>query len=101
MAALRYLHAHRIAHRDLKLENVLVERRTGCAKLCDFGFAVELHSKEEFVNEFSGTRAYSSPEVLLMRPHSPFAADIWSFGVCSIQIPNTHSYYRPNEKFGV
>jgi serine/threonine protein kinase len=37
--AFHYLHSHHISHRDIKLDNILIEERTNKIKIIDFGFA--------------------------------------------------------------
>ena len=79
--ALQYLHRNLIAHRDIKLENILFDSATGAVKLCDFGFAQKLESRNELVERHCGTVEYESPEILKMKSHSPLCSDIWAFGV--------------------
>merc|ERR1719401_916340 len=79
LLALAYLHAHGIAHRDLKLENFLYERKdTNHLKIIDFGFsqAVDPTSK---MSRACGTIDYIAPEVL--RKSYDEKADMWSMGV--------------------
>ncbi|XP_046552513.1 testis-specific serine/threonine-protein kinase 1-like [Haliotis rubra] len=67
------------AHHDLKLENVLLDL-DGNVKLSDFGLCI-CQDQRESSNVFSGTVAYSSPEVLTGREYDAFKLDIWSLGV--------------------
>ncbi|CAI2367382.1 unnamed protein product [Moneuplotes crassus] len=77
--ALSYLHSIRICHRDLKLQNVLIDQNKN-AKLIDFGFSKE-YSKGEKLNETLGTPAFSSPEIILRKPYFPEKVDVWGCGI--------------------
>ena len=68
--ALKYLHAHRIIHRDIKLENVLLSNSNSIssfrAKLADFGLAETILESETNSADAhkSGTTGYLAPEIL-------------------------------------
>ena len=80
LSALEYLHNNNIAHRDIKLENMLMDDN-GDAKLIDFGLSKSFEGDIDF-EDSPGSPFYSSPEVLLCRPHKGKLADIWSMGIC-------------------
>lgn len=82
---LEHAHAHGIVHRDLKPGNVLVERRSGIAKIADFGIA-QLQSGAELSQLTSshmamGTLNYMAPEQKVDAKSVDHRADIYSFGV--------------------
>lgn len=79
-AALAYLHAQRVMHRDLKPQNCLIDSR-GTVKLCDFGFARELGDRASVVlTSVRGTPLYMAPELFKDARYTPLA-DVWSLGV--------------------
>eukprot|EP00252_Welwitschia_mirabilis_P024842 TRINITY_DN752_c0_g1_i3.p1 TRINITY_DN752_c0_g1~~TRINITY_DN752_c0_g1_i3.p1 ORF type:complete len:256 (-),score=38.94 TRINITY_DN752_c0_g1_i3:554-1321(-) len=70
-----------ICHRDLKLENTLLDGgRVPRLKICDFGYSKSsvLHSKPKST---VGTPAYIAPEVLSRKEYDGKQADVWSCGV--------------------
>ena len=77
--AVRYLHDQDITHRDLKLENLLLDNMFN-VKLCDFGF-VKSHSMKELSKTYCGSKSYASPEILRGEPYDPKKADVWAIGV--------------------
>jgi hypothetical protein len=77
--ALQYLHSNSVVHRDIKMENILVDEND-VLKLSDFGFAHKFKSKTEKEDELCGTIEYMSPENLRERPYR-FSPDIWCVGV--------------------
>ncbi|XP_074656390.1 testis-specific serine/threonine-protein kinase 3-like [Tubulanus polymorphus] len=76
--AVRYLHRLQISHRDLKLENLLLDGHQNI-KLCDFGFARDCD--QNLSSTFCGSKSYASPEILSGVPYDPKKADIWALGV--------------------
>ncbi|KAJ7233858.1 hypothetical protein B0H12DRAFT_1191879 [Mycena haematopus] len=77
--AVGYLHDKGIVHRDLKLENVLLDERCR-VKLGDFGFTREFE-KGALMETFCGTTGYASPEMLQGRKYLGPEVDIWSLGI--------------------
>ena len=77
--AVVYLHANGISHRDIKLENVVLDA-DGNAKLVDFGAARE-GGADKFLVSMQGTPAYMAPEVAMQRAHKGGPADVWALGV--------------------
>lgn len=81
LSAVEYLHSHFICHRDIKLDNILLDKNMTNVKLCDFGFsAISLPSKP--VSGLFGSFGYAAPEVIENKhPYDGIAADMWSIGV--------------------
>lgn len=65
--AVAYVHSKGIVHRDLKLENVLLDERCR-VKLGDFGFTREFE-RGSLLETFCGTTGYASPEMLLAKKY--------------------------------
>ncbi|CEP14689.1 hypothetical protein [Parasitella parasitica] len=77
--AVKYCHTRGIVHRDLKLENILLDADDN-VKICDFGFA-RFTQKNQYLETFCGSLSYSAPEVILRKKYTGPETDIWSLGV--------------------
>lgn len=77
MLAFEYLQDRNLLYRDLKPENLLIDR-DGYIKVADFGFAKELKSGKTYT--MCGTPDYLAPELVQQTGHNK-AADWWALGV--------------------
>ncbi|EFP09087.1 hypothetical protein CRE_15868 [Caenorhabditis remanei] len=77
--AINYLHTRGITHRDVKLENILIDGN-GDVKLIDFGFSRHVERRERS-RSFCGTQPYTCPQMKKFRPYVPFCADFYACGV--------------------
>ena len=84
MRTVEYLHANDISHRDIKLDNLLLDA-FGNLKLCDFGVSQMVERDEKGrkkpLYSKSGTPVYIAPEMLSQSGYDGFKADIWACGV--------------------
>lgn len=82
LVAMEMLHKHKVIYRDLKPENVMIDKE-GHIKLIDFGFAKKLNSKNKYRTFTNcGTMGYTAPELILNGSQGySFAADLWSYGI--------------------
>ena len=78
--ALKYLHSHRVIHRDLKLGNLFLTDKMEL-KVGDFGLATKLDFEGERKRTVCGTPNYIAPEILDGKSGHSYEVDIWSLGV--------------------
>ena len=78
--ALKYLHNHRVIHRDLKLGNLFISDKMEI-KVGDFGLATKLEFDGERKRTVCGTPNYIAPEILEGKTGHSYEVDIWSLGV--------------------
>ena len=78
--AVSYCHSKDIVHRDLKMENVLIDRQFKI-KLIDFGFSLQVPKENQILYDYCGTPNYIAPEVNQRQGYYGKPADIWSLGV--------------------
>lgn len=81
---LSYLQSKKIVHRDVKTENMLLDKNR-TLKIADFGVArVEAQNPKDMTGE-TGTLGYMAPEVLDGKPYNR-KCDVYSFGICLWEI---------------
>ncbi|XP_061126788.1 hormonally up-regulated neu tumor-associated kinase homolog A [Syngnathus typhle] len=82
LAAVAHLHQHGVVHRDLKIENFLLDQHNNI-KIVDFGLSNTVKSESlppELLSTQCGSPAYAAPELLAHRKYGP-KVDVWSVGV--------------------
>ncbi|KAJ7666113.1 kinase-like domain-containing protein [Mycena polygramma] len=92
-SGLQYLHAHDIVHGDLKVQNVLVDKR-GVPCICDFGIS-KIINDQGFTTASVGTAPYMAPELFFVvdgatqedaSPSTTKSSDVYSFALLVLEI---------------
>ncbi|XP_025029589.1 serine/threonine-protein kinase Nek8 isoform X2 [Python bivittatus] len=78
LLALHHVHAKQILHRDLKTQNILLDKHHTVVKIGDFGISKILSSKSKAYTVV-GTPCYISPELCEGKPYNQ-KSDIWALG---------------------
>lgn len=85
LSAVKYCHGHCVAHRDLKLDNTLLDSsHPPIIKICDFGFAKTWNEEANMFTQI-GTPVYMSPELINtkagQRGYDGRSVDVWASGI--------------------
>ncbi|ORZ08449.1 kinase-like domain-containing protein, partial [Absidia repens] len=80
VSALDYMHRNSVVHRDLKIENILVDSTGRNIKIIDFGLS-NLFCPERQLTTYCGSLYFAAPELLNGRPYRGPEIDVWSLGV--------------------
>jgi serine/threonine protein kinase len=84
LLGLDVLHRHKQIHRDLKSDNILVDKN-GRIKVADFGFAIQLTKEQKNRKSLVGTPAWMAPE-LIKKEYYNELVDVWSVGVIAVEL---------------
>ena len=76
---IKYIHSQNIVHRDIKLENILIDLNNNI-KICDFGVG-KLINQNLILHDQCGTPVYMAPEIIKDKGYLGFPVDIWSSGI--------------------
>eukprot|EP00270_Netrium_digitus_P013155 TRINITY_DN4347_c0_g1_i3.p1 TRINITY_DN4347_c0_g1~~TRINITY_DN4347_c0_g1_i3.p1 ORF type:complete len:303 (-),score=83.79 TRINITY_DN4347_c0_g1_i3:201-1109(-) len=88
LRGISYCHSHRVLHRDLKPQNLLIDRRTNSLKLADFGLARAFGIPVRTFTHEVVTLWYRAPEILLGSAQYSTPVDVWSVGCIFAEMLN-------------
>lgn len=88
--SIKVLHRRGVSHRDVKLNNFLLDATRTRVKIADFGLSIVSYRRKYGVfmaKTYCGTEPYMAPELIKrnsmgVRQYNPFCSDVWSLGIC-------------------
>ena len=92
-SAIYFLHKNNITHRDIKLENILLDNNKKNIYLCDFGWSTDISGRQR--KTFCGTYEYMSPEIINNKEYGK-GSDIWALGILLYEMLHGYSPFHPN-----
>ncbi|KAK0059076.1 serine/threonine-protein kinase HSL1 [Biomphalaria pfeifferi] len=91
-----HLHRTNIVHRDIKLENLLLDGNNNI-KLVDFGLSAVCHDTDHHLSTLCGSPVYAAPELFAGRKYGK-GVDIWGIGVCFFAMLTGKLPFLPDDK---
>jgi serine/threonine protein kinase len=88
--ALNYIHQFKMIHRDVKPENILLDKQLN-AKLCDFGWSAE-YDENTKRQTICGTYEYMAPEIIFKKQQDT-SIDVWSLGILLYELLHNKAPY--------
>lgn len=79
LSALDYIHKNSLVHRDLKIENIMIDQNDN-VKIIDFGLS-NFYDNKRFLQTFCGSLYFAAPELLMGKSYNGPEVDVWSLGV--------------------
>lgn len=79
LSGIEHCHTNNVAHRDIKLENLLLDESQN-VKIIDFGFSTCMPAQKR-MRIFCGTPSYMAPEIVTRKEYAGPPADVWALGV--------------------
>lgn len=74
------MHNKNVIHRDIKLENLLINTDTKQIKIIDFGFSI-CALPDQKLKSFCGTPSYMAPEIVSKQEYLGPPVDVWCIGI--------------------
>ncbi|KAI5173146.1 serine/threonine protein kinase KIN1/2 [Nematocida sp. LUAm3] len=79
LSAIHYCHVHNLVHRDIKIENILIDKNDN-AMLIDFGLS-NFYEEKGLLRTFCGSLYFAAPELLSGQEYKGPEVDVWSLGI--------------------
>lgn len=93
LKGLNYLQEQRVAHRDLKPHNILIDKNTHKLVIADFGSAKIIDKGQSNLNQV-GARSYRAPELVYGSVNYDCSVDMWALGCIIAEMINGNPLFR-------